>query len=110
MPIRQGSMFANRVSTWPRDHLCRSTIIPRRSMPTGEMGSSRYRPLPTYLLTGQEHGRTIRIADIDGRLLPNFVQRRRRAVLHLGGFIQGTAVVPTVDGGLASDWGQSTSA
>src|SRR4051812_2481676 len=34
MPIRQGGMFANRVSTWPRDHFCRSTIAPRLSSPT----------------------------------------------------------------------------
>src|SRR6516162_1304866 len=27
-------MFASRAWTWPRDHLCRSTIAPRRSRPT----------------------------------------------------------------------------
>src|ERR1043165_531847 len=34
MPIRHGGMLANRASTWPRDHLCRSTIAPRSSRPT----------------------------------------------------------------------------
>jgi hypothetical protein len=26
MPIRRGAIFANRASTWPRDHFCHSTI------------------------------------------------------------------------------------
>jgi hypothetical protein len=30
MPIRQGGILANRASTWPRDHFCRSTIAPRQ--------------------------------------------------------------------------------
>src|SRR4249919_2969874 len=34
MPIRQGGILAKRVSTWPRDHFCRSTIAPRSSRPT----------------------------------------------------------------------------
>src|SRR5262245_64069617 len=34
MPIRLGAMLASRVSIWPRDHFCRSTIAPRRSRPT----------------------------------------------------------------------------
>ena len=29
MPIKQGGMLANRISTWLRDHLCRSTTAPR---------------------------------------------------------------------------------
>ncbi len=28
IPIRQGGMLANRDSTWPRDHFCRSTMAP----------------------------------------------------------------------------------
>jgi hypothetical protein len=28
MPIRHGGIFANRASTWPRNHFCRSTITP----------------------------------------------------------------------------------
>jgi hypothetical protein len=31
IPIRQGGIFANRASTWPRDHFCRSTMAPRRT-------------------------------------------------------------------------------
>src|SRR6266478_4106968 len=34
MPIKQAGMLASRVSTWPRDHFCRSTIAPRPSRPT----------------------------------------------------------------------------
>src|SRR3954466_11781917 len=34
MPIRRGGIFANRPSTSPRDHFCRSTIAPRPSWPT----------------------------------------------------------------------------
>src|SRR6266849_10522167 len=34
MPIRHGGIFANRASTWPRDHFCRSTMAPRPSRPT----------------------------------------------------------------------------
>src|SRR5512132_24693 len=34
MPTRQGGVLANRASTCPRDHFCRSTIAPRRSRPT----------------------------------------------------------------------------
>jgi hypothetical protein len=34
MPIRQGGILANRFSTWPRDHFCRSTMAPRASWPT----------------------------------------------------------------------------
>jgi hypothetical protein len=31
MPIRHGGIATSRASTCPRDHLCRSTIAPRRS-------------------------------------------------------------------------------
>src|SRR5215468_6422722 len=34
MPIRQGRTLASRASTWPRDHFCRNTMLPRRSWPT----------------------------------------------------------------------------
>src|ERR1035437_529128 len=34
MPIRHAGIFANRASTWPRDHFCRSTMAPRPSRPT----------------------------------------------------------------------------
>jgi hypothetical protein len=34
MPIRHGGRLASRASSWPRDHFCRSTILPRRSWPT----------------------------------------------------------------------------
>src|SRR6516164_8175600 len=34
MPIRQGCKLASRASTWPRDHFCRNTMLPRRSWPT----------------------------------------------------------------------------
>src|SRR6516162_7837000 len=34
MPIRQGCKLASRASTWPRDHFCRDTMLPRRSWPT----------------------------------------------------------------------------
>jgi hypothetical protein len=33
MPIRHGGMLASRVSTWPREHFCRSAIAPRLSRP-----------------------------------------------------------------------------
>src|SRR5262249_18087299 len=33
-PDQTGGMFTSRASTWPHDHLCRSTIAPRRSRPT----------------------------------------------------------------------------
>src|SRR6266567_1786493 len=34
MPIRHAGRLANRASTWPRDHFCRSTSAPRSSWPT----------------------------------------------------------------------------
>ncbi len=34
MPIRHGGRLASRISTWLRDHFCRSTMAPRRSWPT----------------------------------------------------------------------------
>lgn len=33
IPIRHGGIFANRASTWPRDHFCRRMIAPRSSRP-----------------------------------------------------------------------------
>src|SRR6266481_5727730 len=84
MPIKQAGMLASRVSTWPRDHFCRSTIAPRPSRPTTWIEflpisipitavtllcssvmacSFRWVP-PASLLAdrGQEHGRTIPLA------------------------------------------------
>jgi hypothetical protein len=29
MPIRHGGIVVSRVSIWPRDNFCRSTIVPR---------------------------------------------------------------------------------
>src|SRR6266404_1000129 len=86
MPIKQAGMLASRVSTWPRDHFCRSTIAPRPSRPTtwneflpisipitaitllsfSDMACSfRWVP-PASLLAdrGQEHGWTIPLADL----------------------------------------------
>src|SRR5262249_51973849 len=34
MPTRHGGLLANRASTCPRDHFCRSTIAPLPSRPT----------------------------------------------------------------------------
>src|SRR6266508_604303 len=86
MPIRQGGILASRASTWPRDHFCRSTMAPRASWPTTwneflpismpitaialsnfwDMACSlSLAPLPSILsLAGQEHGRTIPLADL----------------------------------------------
>src|SRR6266478_4405201 len=85
MPIRQGGILASRASTWPRDHFCRSTMAPRASWPTTwneflpismpitaiavlgvcDMACSlSLAPLAQLrLLAGQEHGRTIPLAD-----------------------------------------------
>jgi hypothetical protein len=86
MPIKQAGMLASRVSTWPRDHFCRSTIAPRPSRPTtwneflpisipitaitllsfSAMACSfRWAP-PASLLAGRakEHGRTIPLPDL----------------------------------------------
>src|SRR5215468_6603291 len=86
MPIRHGGMFASRVSIWPRDHFCRSTIAPRRSRPTTwneflpismpivamvaidvlDMAVLRLTLAPSQLHSpaGQEHGRTIPLAEL----------------------------------------------
>ena len=85
MPIRHGGILANRASTWLRDHLCRSTIAPRASRPTnvervlanidadhGDCSVECLRhgvllvfgtPCQLQSLAGQEHGRTIPLAD-----------------------------------------------
>src|SRR6266404_6137498 len=87
MPIRQAGMLASRVSTWPRDHFCRSTIAPRPLRPTtwneflpisipitaitllsfSIMACSFcWVPLTSLLADrGQEHGRTIPLADLE---------------------------------------------
>src|SRR5437868_14907224 len=86
MPIRHGGRLASRASTWPRDHFCRSTILPRRSWPTrwkeflpismpitaisllsfSDMACSlsSLPPRQLCLLEGREHGRTIPLADL----------------------------------------------
>src|SRR5215471_16584430 len=78
-------MFASRAWTRPRDHLCRSTIAPRRSRPitwnaflpmsmpivaTGEFDLLDMvvllcfiRPIQALFAEGREHGRTIPLAD-----------------------------------------------
>src|SRR6516165_6663388 len=84
---RQGCKLASRASTWPRDHFCRNTMLPRRSWPTRwneflpismpitaisllsfwDMACSFVFDAPcqaTYALAGREHGRTIPLADI----------------------------------------------
>src|SRR6266478_5006240 len=88
MPIKQAGMLASRVSTWPRDHFCRSTIAPRPSRPTtwneflpismpitaitllsfSIMACSFHLAPPASLLADgrQEHGRTIPLAEIAG--------------------------------------------
>src|SRR5712664_1240026 len=85
MPIRQAGMLESRVSTWPRDHFCRSTIAPRPSRPTtwneflpismpitaitllsfSIMACSFHLAPPASLLADgrQEHGRTIPLTD-----------------------------------------------
>src|SRR5882762_4745762 len=87
MPIRQAGMLESRVSTWPRDHFCRSTIAPRPSRPTtwneflpismpitaitllsfSIMACSFHLAPPASLLADgrQEHGRTIPLAEND---------------------------------------------
>src|ERR1700692_3547306 len=86
MPIRLGGILASRASTWPRDHFCRSTMAPRASWPTtcneflpismpitaiavlavSDMACSLVfgAPCQLRLLAGQEHGRTIPLADM----------------------------------------------
>ena len=81
-------MLAKRASTWPRDHFCRSTMAPRASWPTTwneflpismpitaitlsnfwdmACSLSLAPPCQLRLLAGQEHGRTIPLADISG--------------------------------------------
>jgi hypothetical protein len=79
MPIRHGGKLASRASTSPRDHFCRSTIVPCRSRPptwneflpismpivatigifVGHGGPPFNRaPSQHASLEGQEHGRT----------------------------------------------------
>src|SRR6266851_667756 len=85
MPIRHGDIAASRASIWPRYHFCRSTIAPRRSRPTTwneflpismpivamvaidllDMAVLRLTLAPSqhHSPVGQEHGRTIPLAD-----------------------------------------------
>src|ERR1700730_18068682 len=87
MPIKQGGIFASRVYTWPCELVGRSAIAPRPSRPTtwneflpismpitaiaalsfSDMACSLCwsPPCQHHSLAGQEHGRTIPLADID---------------------------------------------
>src|SRR5262250_2742606 len=100
MPIRHGGIAASRVSIWPRDHFCRSTIAPRRSRPTTwneflpismpmvamvtidllDMAVLRLTLAPSqhHSPVGQEHGRTIPLAD-SATIWPSRPRRRRSA-------------------------------
>src|SRR6516225_11389230 len=87
MPIRHAGILAKRTSTWLRDHFWRNTMPPRTSKPTTwneflpisipitvivllslwDMGAPcLWRPLPDSWRAGQEHGRTIPLAEILG--------------------------------------------
>ena len=81
MPISHGGMFANRASTWPRDHFCRAALIKANNVERvltnidadyGYRGFECLRhsvllvfgaPCQLRSLAGQEHGRTIPLAD-----------------------------------------------
>src|SRR5713226_8461043 len=102
MPIRHGDIAASRASIWPRDHFCRSTIAPRRSRPTTwneffpismpivamvaidllDMAVLRLTLAPSrhHSPVGQEHGRTIPLAD-HARVACCSWQRRRSAAV-----------------------------
>src|SRR5262249_44413589 len=89
---RHGGRWASRACTWPRDHFCRSTILPRRSWPTrwneflpismpitaisllsfSDMACSFVfgAPCQLGLLEGREHGRTIPFSDIGWAEVP----------------------------------------
>src|SRR5215472_3790333 len=91
MPIRQRAILASRASTCPRDHFCRSATAPRPSRPTtwteflpisisiaaiipyriSVMVCSFHLAPPASLRAdrGQEHGRTIPLADSGGHRL-----------------------------------------
>src|SRR5262245_37383077 len=99
MPIRHGARLASRASAWPRDHFCRSTMLPPRSWPTmwneflpismpitaisllsfSDMACSFVfgAPCQLGLLEGREHGRTIPFSDIGPS---GFVRRTRTHV------------------------------
>src|SRR5215475_14163284 len=86
MPIRHGGIAATRASIWPRDHFCLRTIAPRWSSPTTwneflpismpmvamvaidllDMAVLRLTLAPSqhHSPVGQEHGRTIPLADL----------------------------------------------
>src|SRR5215510_11415071 len=86
MPMRHVGRFASRAATWPRDHLCRRTMLPLRSWPTmwneflpismpitatsllnfSDMACSFVfsAPCQLCLLEGREHGRTIPFSDV----------------------------------------------
>src|SRR6187200_3111497 len=107
MPMRHGGRLASRASTWPRDHFCRNTMLPRRSWPTmwneflpismpitaisllnfSDMACSFVfdAPCQLCLLEGREHGRTIPFSDIELATLPA-VRQRDRCALNTNGY------------------------
>src|SRR5215831_15126340 len=121
MPIRHGDMFASRASTWPRDHFCRSTMAPRRSRPITwneflpismpivamvaidllDMAVLRLTLAPSqhHSPVGQEHGRTIPLADV--RLFGN---SQVNDWAHLESATPRACVAPPSTGGWGSAW------
>src|SRR6266853_2548970 len=114
MPIRHGGILASRASTWSRDHFCRSTMAPRASWPTtwneflpismpGDRGIGCLRhgvllvfgaPCQLRLLAGQEHGRTIPLADVAVNRFTRLGVPDRFAKLHqIGSTIASQAIV-----------------
>jgi hypothetical protein len=89
MPIRQGGILASRASTWPRDHFLPQhdgaarivahdveRVLADIDADDGDRAIGYLRhgvllvfgaPCQLRLLAGQEHGRTIPLADIEGR-------------------------------------------
>src|SRR5712672_3326702 len=117
MPIRQGGILASRASTWPRDHFCRSTMAPRASWPTTwneflpismpitaiavlgvwDMACSlSLVPLAQLrLLAGQEHGRTIPLADISKSKQTETAETRSTAAQLRKSFCHRKGIEPT---------------
>src|SRR5499433_2009328 len=98
MPIRHGGIAATRASIWPRDHFCRRTIAPRWSSPTTwneflpismpmvamvaidllDMAVLRLTLAPSqhHSPVGQEHGRTIPLAEVMGYSITSSARSR----------------------------------
>src|SRR5438034_2041439 len=88
MPTRHGGMLERRTTTWPRDSFCRSTIAPRSSRPTrwnvflpismpiavtmlslALWSMARAPRVVAPAICGQEHGRSIPLADVQTALM-----------------------------------------